>query len=162
MASKCPFCLGLNALTASHDWWFPAILQEDYPRLRPLCYPFTHVFILCFDIGNQRTLDCIPEEWIPEVRNVCPDTPIVLMGCKKGERKLNSWWRHQMETFSAFLAICAGNSPVTGEFPAQRPVTRSFDVFFDLRMDKLLSKQWWGWWFETPSHPSWRHFHFNP
>ena len=42
------------------------------------------------------------------------------------------WWRHQMETFAALLDICAGNSPVTGEFPAQRPVTRSFDVFFDL------------------------------
>ena len=37
-----------------------------------------------------------------------------------------SWWRHQMITFSALLAICAGNSPVTGELPAQRPVTRSF------------------------------------
>ena len=35
-----------------------------------------------------------------------------------------------METFSALLAICAGNSPVSGEFPAQRPVTRSFDVFY--------------------------------
>ena len=44
------------------------------------------------------------------------------------------WWRHQMETFSALLAICAGNSPVSGEFPAQRPVTRSFDVFFDVRV----------------------------
>ena len=44
----------------------------------------------------------------------------------------DAWWRHQMETFSALLAICAGNSPVPGEFPAQRPVTRSFDVFFDL------------------------------
>ena len=43
-----------------------------------------------------------------------------------------SWWRHQMETFSALLALCAGNSPVTGEFPSQRPVTRSFDVFFHL------------------------------
>ena len=39
-----------------------------------------------------------------------------------------------METFSALLALCAGNSPVTGEFPAQRPVTRSFDVFFDVRL----------------------------
>ena len=58
-----------------------------------------------------------------------------------------SWWRHQMETFSALLAICAGNSPVPGEFPTQRPVTRSFDVFFDLRPNKRLSKQWWGWWF---------------
>ena len=38
------------------------------------------------------------------------------------------WWRHQMETFSALLAICAGDSPVIGEFPAQIPVTRSFDV----------------------------------
>ena len=48
-----------------------------------------------------------------------------------------------METFFALLAICAGNSPVTAEFPAQRPVTRSFDAFFDLRLNKLLSKQWW-------------------
>ena len=39
-----------------------------------------------------------------------------------------------METFSALLAICAGNSPVSGEFPAQRPVTQSFDVFFDVRV----------------------------
>ena len=68
-----------------------------------------------------------------------------------------SWWRHQMETFCTLLAICAGNSPVTGEFPAQRPVTRSFDVFFDLFPNKRLSKQWWGWWFETPSRPLWRH-----
>ena len=64
-----------------------------------------------------------------------------------------SWWRHQMETFSALLAICA----VSGEFPTQRPVTRSFDVFSDLRLNKRLSKQWWCWWFETLSRPLWRH-----
>ena len=62
-----------------------------------------------------------------------------------------------MEIFSALLANCAGNSPVTGEFPAQRPVTPSFDVFFDLRLDKRLSKQSWCWWFETLSRPLWRH-----
>ena len=62
-----------------------------------------------------------------------------------------------METVSALLAICAGNSPVPGEFPAQRPVTRGFDGFFDLSPDKRLSKQSWGWWFETPSHSLWRH-----
>ena len=44
-----------------------------------------------------------------------------------------------MEAFSALLAICAGNSHAIGEFPAQRPVTRSFDVFFDLRLNKRLS-----------------------
>ena len=43
-----------------------------------------------------------------------------------------------------------------GEFHAQRPVTRSFDVFFDLRPNKRLSKQPWGWWFETPSWSLWR------
>ena len=69
----------------------------------------------------------------------------------------SSWWRHQMETFSALLAICAGNSPVYGEFPAQRPVTRSFDVFSDVRPNKQLSKQSWGWWFETPGWSLWRH-----
>ena len=54
------------------------------------------------------------------------------------------------------LAFSAGNSPDTGESPSQRPVTQFFDVFFDLRLDKRLSKQSWGWWFETPSRPSWR------
>ena len=43
-----------------------------------------------------------------------------------------------------------------GEFPTQRPVTRSFDVCFDLRLIKQLSKQPWGWWFETPSWSVWR------
>ena len=46
-----------------------------------------------------------------------------------------------MEIFSALLAICAGNSPIPGELPAQKPVTRSFDVFSDLRPNELLSKQ---------------------
>ena len=49
------------------------------------------------------------------------------------------WWRHQIETFSALLALCAGNSLVTGEFPAQRPVTQNFDVFFDMCLNKRLS-----------------------
>ena len=62
-----------------------------------------------------------------------------------------------METFSVLLAICAGNSLVTGEFPAQRPVKESFDVFFNLCLNKQFIKQSWGWWFETPSHPLWHH-----
>ena len=44
------------------------------------------------------------------------------------------------------------------EFPAQRPVTRGFDVFYDLRLNKWLLKQSWSWWFETPSRPLWRHW----
>ena len=48
-----------------------------------------------------------------------------------------------------------------GEFPAERPVTRSFDVFVDLRLNKRLSKQSCGWWFETLSRPLWRHCELN-
>ena len=78
------------------------------------------------------------------------------------------WWRHQMETFSTLLAICAGNhrSPVNSP-----TVTRSFDAFLDLLLNKRLSKQWWGRKFETPSNPLWRYcnayhnmtvWHFGP
>ena len=64
-----------------------------------------------------------------------------------------------METFSVLLALCAGNSPVTGEFPAQRPETRSFDVFFDLRLNKRMNEQSRRQLFETPSRPLWHHCH---
>ena len=57
--------------------------------------------------------------------------------------------------------LCEGNSPVTGEFPSQRPVTRSFDVFFNLRLNKRLSKQMGRRWFETPSGSLWRHCNVN-
>ena len=60
-----------------------------------------------------------------------------------------TWWRHQMEIYSALLALCAGNS--------QRPVTRSFGVFFYLRLNRRLSKQSWGWRFKMLSRPLWRH-----
>ena len=69
---------------------------------------------------------------------------------------LITWWRHQMEIFSALLALYAGNSLVPGEFPAQRRVTPSFEVFCNQRLNKRLRKQSWGWWFETLSHPLWR------
>ena len=62
-----------------------------------------------------------------------------------------------METFSALLALYEWNAPVTGEFPSKRLVTRSFDVFFDLHLNKRLSKQSRCWWFETPCRPLWRH-----
>ena len=75
---------------------------------------------------------------------------------------IQRWWRHQMETFFALLALYEGNSPVTGEPPpppppppththTQRPVTQSFDVFFDLCLNKRLGKPSWRRWFETPS-----------
>ena len=64
-----------------------------------------------------------------------------------------------MKTLSALLALLCREFTGPGEFPAQRPVTRSFDVFFD--PNKRLSKQWWGWWFETQSCSLWRHRNDN-
>ena len=61
-----------------------------------------------------------------------------------------------LDQLATLLALCAANSPVS-EFPSQRPATRSFNFFFDLRLNKRLGKQSWGWWFETPSCSSWRH-----
>ena len=72
-----------------------------------------------------------------------------------------AWWRHKIKIFSALLAFWARNSAVPGEFPAQRPVSRIFDVFFDLRLNKRLRKQSWGWWFATLSRPLWRHNNGN-
>ena len=66
-------------------------------------------------------------------------------------------WRHQVETFSALLNLCERNSPTTGEFPSQRPETLSLYVFFDLRLNKRLSKPSGRLWFEEPSRLLWRH-----
>ena len=65
---------------------------------------------------------------------------------------LVSWWRHQMETFSALLAICGGihRSPVNSLHKGQW-------YFLWYGLNKRLSEQSWGWWFETPSLPLWRH-----
>ena len=63
----------------------------------------------------------------------------------------------KLETFSALLALCAGNSPVTSEFAAQRPVMRKMIFSLICALIKWWSKQSWGWWFETPSRSLWHH-----
>ena len=66
-----------------------------------------------------------------------------------------SWWRHQMETFSALLAICAGIHR-SRWFRHTKTSDAELWCFFDVRLNKRLSKQSWGWWFETTSHSLWR------
>ena len=115
-----------------------------YRSIRPLLYRewaltniYTYVFIYMYnDISHWQPYICSYN----------------IIQCTRAP-----WWRHQMETFSALLVLCAGNSPVTGEFPTQRLVTQSFDVFFYLCLNKWLSKQLWGWWFETPWCSLWHH-----
>ena len=74
---------------------------------------------------------CEPGPVNIEIRCLLPHTYIFVSLCSTiMGLSMFIWWRHQMDTFSALLALCAGNSPVTGEFPAQRPVTR--DLMFSL------------------------------
>lgn len=56
--------------------------QEDYERLRPLSYPNTDVFLLCFSVDNFNSYDNILSKWCPEVRHHCPKAPIVLIATK--------------------------------------------------------------------------------
>ena len=79
----------------------------------------------------------------------------------KDETAKESWWCHQMETFPALLALCEENSLVAGQFSSQRPVMLSFDVSFDLSLNKRLSKPSRCRWFETPWSPLWRHRYEN-
>ena len=76
----------------------------------------------------------------------------------KRNKILFAWWRHQMETLSILLDLCERNYLVTGGFPSQRPMTRGFDVFFDLCLNKRLSKESRRWRYKTPSSSLWRHY----
>eukprot|EP00026_Physarum_polycephalum_P015765 Phypoly_transcript_16530.p1 GENE.Phypoly_transcript_16530~~Phypoly_transcript_16530.p1 ORF type:complete len:204 (+),score=38.21 Phypoly_transcript_16530:102-713(+) len=56
--------------------------QEDYDRLRPLSYPQTDVFMLCFSVISTNSYNNVRDKWYPEVRHYCPDTPVVVVGTK--------------------------------------------------------------------------------
>ena len=95
-------------------------------------------------------------------------TNLVVYGCRpKPTTKNPRKWiimptiLHMMTSYNrkmfALLALCAGNSPVTGEFSSQKPVTRIFDIFFDLRVDGRLDKRWRRRRFKTSSRSLWRH-----
>ena len=111
-------------------------VTDEFPSQRPV----TQSFDVFFDPHMNKWLSKQSKRRQFET----PSHSLIRRHCQ------HSWWRHQMEIFSALLAICAGNSPAPGEFPAQRPVTRVFNVFFDL-------PQPWGWGFEMLSRPLWRH-----
>ena len=101
---------------------------------------------------NSTWMVQIPRGWL----FVMPSATIILDKCGPYWCRLTHddviKWKH----FSRYWPFVRGIHRWPVNSPAQRPVTRSFDVFFDLRLNKRLSKQSWGWWFETPSCSLWR------
>ncbi|XP_049851633.1 ras-related C3 botulinum toxin substrate 1-like [Schistocerca gregaria] len=71
--------------------------QEEYDRLRALCYPQTDVFLLCFSIVDPSSFDNIEQRWWPEIKHHCPDTPYVLVGTKCDLRDDANILRHLSE-----------------------------------------------------------------
>ena len=135
------FCKGLNAMKSLDPW--------------------SYIYIQCYRCinRNKQSTALRQSQCSTSASKICkPYSWTVLCRIRIVPNKLGpSWSRHPMETFSALPAFCVGSSPVTGEFPSQRPVTRIFDVFFDLRLNQQLCKQWRRRWFETQSCSLWRH-----
>ena len=124
-----------------------AVISDSWPVRVPHCHFFILQFHPCRTVGGNH------EQYGPyqDLHNIpCPmdsqpsQDPFCMMTSSNGN------------IFRVTGPLC-GEFTGPCEFPKQRPVTRSFDVFFDLRLNKRLSKQPWGWWFETLSWPLWRH-----
>ena len=61
--------------------------QEDYDRIRPLSYPNTDIFLICFSISSKASLNNVKNKWLTEVRHHCPNTPFILVGTKTDLRE---------------------------------------------------------------------------
>ena len=107
---------------------------------------------------SLRSRGSYVRQWMGHHRFTCSSLNPLLDYCwlssNGPEEKIQ--WNMMTSSNGNIFCVTGPLSLVTGEFPSQRPVTRSFDVFFDLRLNKRLSKQSWGWWFR-PSPSLWRH-----
>ena len=108
-------------------------LSDILDSVRRVSRPPFRPKVQVHDMNEESLADLMMMCWeeIPEFR---PNFNTIRDGLKKMSSQgwgnnydvHGPWWRHQMETFSALLALFVGNSPVTDEFPSQRPMTRSF------------------------------------
>ena len=130
-----------NACWPSEDVWHRKIGQ--------LC--FRYWLLDCLEPSHSENQYCFILIGLIH-RNLIQTAILLLQKCISKRCLLNTNSYDVPFNRELFLALLA-----TGDFPSQRPMTRSFDVIFDLRMIKRLGKQSWGWWFETPSRSLWRH-----
>ena len=125
-AKRRPFCLGLNGLTSlvKEATWEICTKEQNTRQSHKNMF----VYLMEDSWLSPFELSCWGWWIIDEI------VPWQVIWC-------DTWWRRQMETFFyALLALCAGNSLVTGEFPTQRPMIQSFDIFVDLDLNTRLSK----------------------
>ena len=137
---------------------FPCVVQAWYPSLKEniihettcrIEHDLVHMiednlqktnhvlWLIGHSITNDVAIGIVP--FWPTPRNIYEDqSDTRFLGFCRHYDTIT--WRHHMETFSALLALSVGNPSVTGGFPSQRPLTRSFDVFLDLRVNKRLSQ----------------------
>ena len=122
-------------------------------------------YTICMPFGDSEAYDIsmvtiVPrQQWstIDYLLNECDELNPVLNTKTPGHGDISTFMMTSSNgnIFRVTGPLC-GEFTGPGEFPTQRPVMRSFDVFFDLRLNKRLSKQPWGWWFEAPSWSLWR------
>ena len=137
----------------SYLWWIPNSglnLPTPLPSLEgPSSINRLQMGFSC--LSNTLQLQYI-DHW--GIGSLGVDYPVELMQTSNNHIMMTS----SNENIFRVTGHLCGNSPVPGEFRAQRPVTRSFDVFLDLYLNKQVSKQSWGWWSETLTSSLWRQF----
>ena len=160
-------------------FFFPFCNVQNYGNLVFLSWKIIEIFLGLF-VGTLIIQNCsldtrfeIAFRWMPqnltnEKSTLFSGNDLVPSGNKPLPELMLAQIHCHMASLGHMMTSSNGNifrvtGHLCGEFtcpqwiPRTQPVTRSFDVFFDLRLNKRLSKQWWGWWFETLSCPLWLH-----
>jgi Ras-related C3 botulinum toxin substrate 1 len=82
--------------------------QEEYDQLRPLSYPGTSVFLVCFSVDNPSSLENVKNKWHPEVKHHCPNTPLILVGTKADLRKDGTYVKQLKDTGVSMISETQG------------------------------------------------------
>ncbi|CAL6089573.1 Rac/Rho-like_protein [Hexamita inflata] len=88
--------------------------DEDYDRLRPLCYPDSDIVLICYAINNQQSLNNVLIKWVPEIRHHMPNVPLVLVGTKNDLKysarntvQIDDVERVKFEIGACFHTVCS-------------------------------------------------------